>query len=238
MELETYATVPTQDRRLNGEVTVVRRRTFAVGIDVGQAHDPTAIAIVAQVASETVDPSLRSANPEQRPRYEVQHLERLRLGMPYPAQVDHLEGLLCRQPLASASPRVLVDYTGVGRPVFDMFAGRPALRRAQGVVITGGRETSGTRAGWSVPKGELVSKLQALLHAGELKIAAGLPDAPVLLRELQDFRVRFTESGNATFNAREGAHDDLVLALALAVFGLTRPEHFIGDLPVSWMRTS
>ena len=75
-----------------------------------------------------------------------------------------------------------------------------------------------------MPKGELVSKLQALLHAGELRIAASLPDAPVLLRELQDFRVRFTESGNATFNAREGAHDDLVLALALAVFGLSRPE--------------
>jgi hypothetical protein len=47
---------------------------------------------------------------------------------------------------------------------------------------------------------------------------------PVLARELQDFRARFTEAGNATFNAREGAHDDLVLALALAVFGLPRPE--------------
>ena len=34
----------------------------------------------------------------------------------------------------------------------------------------------------------------------------------MLLRELQDFRVRFTESGNAIFNAREGAHDDLVRA--------------------------
>lgn len=75
-----------------------------------------------------------------------------------------------------------------------------------------------------MPKGELVSKLQALLHAGELHIAASLPDAPVLLRELQDFRVRFTESGNATFNAREGAHDALVSALALAVFGLPRAK--------------
>lgn len=66
---------------------------------------------------------------------------------------DHLERLLLRAPLAQLSPRVLVDYTGVGRLVFDVFAQRPALRRAQGVVITGGRETSGTPAGWSVPKG-------------------------------------------------------------------------------------
>lgn len=46
-----------------------------------------------------------------------------------------------------------------------------------------------------MPKGELVSKLQALLHSGLLRIAAQLPDAAVLARELQDFRVRFTEGG-------------------------------------------
>ena len=162
-------------------------------------------------------------------------MERLRLGMPYPQQVDGLEALISRAPLDRLRPRVLVDYTGVGRPVFDMFASRAALRSAQGVVITGGRETSSTRAGYSVPKGELVSKLQALLHSGDLRIAASLPDAAVLARELQDFRVRFTDNGNATFNAREGAHDDLVLALALAVFGLSRPEPAV-EVRTSWAR--
>jgi hypothetical protein len=55
-------------------------------------------------------------------------------------------------------------------------------------------------------------------------IAASLPDAAVLARELADFRVRYTDAGNAQFSARKGAHDDLVLALALAVFGLSRAE--------------
>lgn len=103
------------------------------------------------------------------------------------------------------------------------------------MVITVGRGTTRHGPGWLVPKGELVSKLQALLHAGELRIAATLPDAPVQLRELQDFRVTFTESGNATFNAREGPHDDFVLALALAVFGLSRPE-IVMELDVVWKR--
>ena len=103
------------------------------------------------------------------------------------------------------------------------------------MLITGGRDTAAIPAGWSVPKGELVSRLQALLHAGRLRIAASLPDAAVLARELQDFRVRFTEAGNATFNAREGAHDDLVLALALAVFGLTRPK-MARTIKVVWAR--
>jgi hypothetical protein len=48
------------------------------------------------------------------------------------------------------------------------------------VAITGGRETTGNRAGWSVPKGELVSKLQALLHNGDLEISSALLDAAVL----------------------------------------------------------
>jgi hypothetical protein len=235
MELEQHLRVPTDHHRIDGEISIIRRRAVAVGIDIGQAHDPTAIAIVSRITTETANPALSAANPEPRPRYEVQHLERLRLGMPYPQQVDHLEAMLCRPPLNRLGPRVLVDYTGVGRPVFDMFAGRHALRRAQGVVITGGRDTTRHGPGWSVPKGELVSKLQALLHAGELRIAASLPDAPVLLRELQDFRVRFTDAGNATFNAREGAHDDLVLALALAVFGLSRPES-ARELDVVWVR--
>lgn len=124
-----------------------------------------------------------------------------------------LEDVLCRPSLNRLSPRVLVDYTGVGRPCSTCSP------------VPGAAARHGP--GWSVPKGELVNKLQALLHAGELRIApqpARRADAPTRLRELQDFRVRFSDAGNATFNAREGAHDDLVLALALAVFGLSRPE--------------
>ena len=33
-----------------------------------------------------------------------------------------------------------------------------------------------------------------------------------------DFRVEFTAAGHLTFNARSGKHDDLVLALAIAVW--------------------
>lgn len=46
----------------------------------------------------------------------------------------------------------------------------------------------------------------------------------MLTRELQEFRVKYTEAGNANLNAREGGHDDLVLAIAIAVFGLFAPD--------------
>src|SRR5688572_27228492 len=186
MELETCITVPANHPQLRGNLTLIQHRAFAVGIDIGQAHDPTAICIVSRVTTTTVSPEFAALNPRKNPKYEVLHLERIALGTPYPKQVDYIESLLLRDPMNRLLPRVIVDYTGVGRPVFDMFRGRPALARAKGVVITGGRETYADRTGWSVPKGELVSKLQALLHAGDLKIASSLPDAAVLARELQD----------------------------------------------------
>ena len=49
-----------------------------------------------------------------------------------------------------------------------------------------------------------------------------LPDAPVLKAELENFRVKISLAGHDTYAAgagdewRQGAHDDLVLAVALA----------------------
>ena len=69
-----------------------------------------------------------------------------------------------------------------------------------------------------MPKLTLVSRLQVLLHEGRLKTQRELAEAETLVRELQDFRVDFTAAGHLTFNARSGKHDDLVLALAIAVW--------------------
>jgi hypothetical protein len=71
-------------------------------------------------------------------------------------------------------------------------------------------------------------RLQAALHSGELKIARALPEAVAFARELREFRASWTEAGNVMFGARQGAHDDLVLAAALAVYGATRPVPVIG----------
>lgn len=237
MELKTIEDVRCDDPRAKegSMISVVHRRRFAVGIDLGQAHDPTAICVASSTVTSAFNPAFAPLFPTTKPRYEVHHLERLKLGFSYTRQVDYIAEMMRRDPLVRLRPSVLVDYTGVGRPVFDMFLERPALRLAQGVAITSGREVIPNSVGWSVPKVELVSKLQALLHSGNLKVHMGLSDAPVLVRELKDFRVKYSEAGNATFNAREGAHDDLVLALALAVFGLSRPEYATADdLKVTW----
>jgi hypothetical protein len=144
--------------------------------------------------------------------YRVGYLERLPLGTPYPSIVVHVSGLLARLPGAE----LVIDFTGVGRPVFDMF--RFSGITPIGVLITSGAAETGVGQIHSVPKLNLVSRLQALLHEEKLKIHKDLTEAETLVRELQDFRCDYTAAGYLTFNARSGRHDDLVLALGVAVW--------------------
>jgi hypothetical protein len=155
------------------------------------------------------------------------HLERVPLGTPYPAIVAHVARLLARLP---AGTELAIDFTGVGRPVFDMFAA--AGLSPVGVLITGGTVETYEGVIFGVPKLSLVSRLQALLHEGRLKIHRDLAEAGELVRELQDFRVEFTAAGSITFNARVGRHDDLVLALAIAAWRAygSGPGHGVFEL--------
>jgi hypothetical protein len=62
-----------------------------------------------------------------------------------------------------------------------------------------------------------MSTRQALRQTGRLKIAQFLPEAAVHARELLGFQVKITATSPDTYGTwREGTHDDLVLALALA----------------------
>jgi len=97
-----------------------------------------------------------------------------------------------------------------------------------GVTITAGQDNETRAPGggsvWRVSKLVLVSQLQALFHARELLIARGLPEASVLAVELQDFRATISDAGYASFGARQGKHDDLVLSLAVACWHLVGPR--------------
>src|ERR1700693_3362347 len=176
---------------------------YVVGVDLGQSRDPTAICAVRKTGSS-----------KDTFAYQVGHLERLPLGTSYPAIVSHVGRLLLKLPTRNVD--LVIDMTGVGRPVFDMFVGGGIS--PIGVMITAGtQETQGGRI-HSVPKLTLVSRVQSLFHEEKLKILKTLLEAETLVRELQDFRVEYTPSGHLTFNARSGRHDDLVLALAIAIW--------------------
>ena len=175
--------------------------TFLVGLDLGQAQDHTALAVLEHIVAD---------------EYHLRHLERFPLGTSYPAIAARTYALMGTPPLEDLG-HLITDSTGVGAPVVDLLC--QAGLNPVAVTITGGDAAKQEAHNhWRVPKRDLVSVLQVLLlQSGRLKIAETLPEAPRLVQELLAFRVRITATDHDTYGAwREGAHDDLVLAVALA----------------------
>jgi hypothetical protein len=69
---------------------------------------------------------------------------------------------------------------------------------------------------WRVPKRELVAITQVLIQTRRLKFADVLPERELIIKELQAFQVKIKEdTGFDSYEARSGAHDDIVLSLAM-----------------------
>ena len=174
-----------------------------ISVDLGQQQDYTAISVI---TVESVGTELH---------YRVKHLERM-LGIPYPKQVERVIRVANRL----KDIEVVIDQTGCGRPVWDMFNLVAGLR-PYGVTITSGdRVTKGeTAREYRVPKRDLVGSLHVALSRKTLKISNKLPDAKVLKDELVNFRIKITTAGNDTYSAwREADHDDLVLSVAQGIW--------------------
>jgi hypothetical protein len=124
------------------------------------------------------------------------------------------------EPLRSLPSVLLVDKTGVGAPVLDHF--NQGGIGAVAITIHGGGSVTRDprRAGYRVPKRDLVGAAQVLLQNGRLKVASALPEAETLKRELLNFRVKVNAktAHDSYEHWREGDHDDLVLAVSMAAW--------------------
>jgi hypothetical protein len=186
---------------------------YVIGVDLGQSQDYSALCVIEY---QNVD----------EPTYHVRHLHRWPLGTPYTQIVRDVEAMVRTPPLDTRHPAVAADRTGVGRGVLEMF-GDGLAADLHAILITAGHSVTRDAEGcWHVPKVELVSALQKLLQSRRLKVSPDLDMAAVLVSELKAFRTKITLSGHETFEAwRERDHDDLVLAVAMAVWlGEHRPR--------------
>ena len=74
-----------------------------------------------------------------------------------------------------------------------------------------------------MPKRDLMMGFQVLLQSGGLQIAAGMAFGAKLVEEMAEMRVKVTARGHEQYGAwREGKHDDLVFAVALAYWGMQK----------------
>ncbi|MGB8395525.1 MAG: terminase family protein, partial [Pseudolabrys sp.] len=116
---------------------------------------------------------------------------------------------------------LVIDETGVGRAVGDIF-NEAGLKPIKVTITAGNEEAQNGFARFTVPKQILVSTLDAMMHTGELRIAKELRETPALETELKDFRRHVSEAGRYSFQTRIGAHDDLVLAVAIPLWRAVR----------------
>jgi hypothetical protein len=209
--MPTWAEV---DARVQADVVVLsapRRTRYLIGLHLGQAQDYSAWVV-----------AKRNERDGRNAAYDIGHLDRVQ-GARYPAVVAHTRALIAA--LRAHEPRadieLVVDFTGVGRAVADLLVDEIRGADVELVTITGGYAvTRGEHGEWRVPKRDLASVVQVLLQSSQLRIAEELAHARTLTEELVNFRVKISLAGHDAYGAgaewREGNHDDLVLALALA----------------------
>lgn len=185
------------------------------GLDLGQLQDFAAFVLVEKIVSHSL-PQSQDLVAKPLRYYNVRGIKRFPLGTSYPDIVERVKQTL-EKPQYAGAPLV-IDGTGVGVPVVDMFRKIGMSARIRPVqIIAGQTESSDPTTGWNkVSKIVLMSTLIALLQSRRIFWADGMPERIVLERELQDYRLKVTKAANETFDAKAGAHDDLVMALALA----------------------
>jgi hypothetical protein len=238
---------------------------YYVGLDLGQAQDYTALAVLEQqlwtgpevdwadfgvffpegvepggwVSPSVVGPLyaerilavnahyLKGPLAADSPLF-LRHLMRYPLGTKYSEIVASVRTLLSREPFRRRMRRtsLLADKTGVGAAVVDSFYQKGVYPIP--ISIHGGSAVTEEVRGFRVPKRDLVASVQTLLQNGHLKIAPEMELAPVLKKELLNFRVKINPATahDSYEHWREADHDDLVLATALACWyrELTRKE--------------
>jgi hypothetical protein len=192
---------------------------YFFGLDLGQVQDYTATAVVERA-------ELRGAFDHAQWAYRKEVELRLRLlrrtplGTLYPRVVAQTADLT-RHPAFGGRVDLSVDATGVGRPVIDMLRTSPRKGNLRPVMVTGGEYQHEMNGYFQVPKRDLISGLALLFQTGGLKIAQDLEEGEALVKELLAMERRLTAGGREQFGTwRQGAHDDLVFAVALACWGV------------------
>ena len=203
-----------------------------VGLDLGQAKDWTAFDVLEVLAGPGASQpryAIRAMDRWHPRRYQdvVDRVERMLPTLREGAHVLNRDGR--RYDYVRPNVTLVLDRTGVGRAVGDLFTEAALDLSLQLVSIHGGDQvTKDPDGGWRVPKRDLAGAVSLVLQGDRLDVPEQLPAADVLKAELKNFRARIGANGHDSYGAgddwREGNHDDLVLAVALSLWWGERPK--------------
>lgn len=184
---------------------------YYIGVDLGEVNDYSALSVVERDIDWREDRSVFIST------YKVSELIRFEKRTPYTHVVEQIKTIFT-QPYIHEYGTLIVDKTGVGRPVVEMME-REGLSPI-GITITGGnvvtKDSDG--GGYHVPKGNLISAFRIMAESGQFKISGELPLAKSFQRELEAFQVKIKRNTGNEIYEGDNEHDDLVICVALPLW--------------------
>lgn len=220
------------------------KRQYYIGLDLGKKQDYSAVAVVEQCVWTNGQKDPVSFAPKLERNTILRHIEQIKGGTTYMRVVEYVKRILVSKELRHEGVVLSMDATGVGEGVLEMV--EVMLREAEkertrflnfaGVVFTSGNKTKWSQYEARVPKNTMLEWLLLALERGELILGKDMPGVKALVAELQ--MMQQVRSENGTRWVSVGKHDDLVMALALAVWGTTYREVERNWKDLRWGRPS
>lgn len=186
--------------------------TYSVCLDVGSEQDYSVFTILRRLENREGNPA--ADKPDYGlPHYGLVYLEQMPLKTRYPDVYDRAEYILKS---IHNDAHFLVDASGVGNPVVQAMQ---HLNPIPIVIVSGLTVNVRESGGYNVPKRDIVTALQGVMHSRRLQIAKALPFQEQLKKQILGFKMKPRESGNVEFAAMsERTHDDVVMSLAINIW--------------------
>ncbi len=184
------------------------------GLDLGRRKDHSALAGLDLLWFPRGHCPVTYAHLYQ-PRLDIRSLTRF----PYGTDYDDLHTLVSKHlELRSQKQELVIDAGGPGLPMVDRLRNTLTANVAiRPVFITGGKVENTLSGGYvSIPRRSLITTLLLVIDAHSLTCKEGLEHWDIFEDELIELR------GDTSHPASSSGHDDLVMALALAVSAAVR----------------
>lgn len=183
----------------------MNKRIF-IGLDLGQQFDYTAMTVVS---------SFRTGPRELM--HTIEYIYRFPLKMSYSVMANSVTRFINTQ-LKIYSPILIVDFTGVGAPVYDILT-KNGLKPVAFTITGGNTPKIVSKYKVNVPKQDMVASLQIALQNNVIRIPSNTNELEQLKAEIQNFTMKINKNNKESFGAlQDGIHDDIVMALCMSIW--------------------
>ena len=186
--------------------------TWGLGLDLGQRHDHSAFAAL-EVGWTNLGRCPTDYSQLYQPHLILRQLHRFPLLTSYTAVHENVIHRISALPCPDGRSQLAIDAGGPGPAMVERIRGAvPKGCHVRPVIVTGGKGKNTLAGGYTgIPRASLISRLILTMSTGAFIAYDNLPNWDLFEEELVSL------SGTNSHPQGTEAHDDLVVAVALAV---------------------